>query len=666
VSGRLSELVGPPGISTDVRYRILGAGRAARQSYDTLDARTKALLEAYTAGVNEGLASLSFKPPEYWILQTKPQPWRPFDALLVLAAIGLDLEDDYVREIRWAGAREKLGEELDTLMAALNTVPETPLSLLSEAEARGRGASVTPGESHGKGSNWFLVDAETSASGKPLLASDPHLGYSTPGAWYLARMRYGDHDSAGAYLPGAPFLAIGRSESIAYAHTWAHADVSDIVAYTQAPDIVAQREEVVRVKGGEDVTVTVRETVDGPILDPQWFNLNTAFPEAQSAAIRWVYDDAGDTSMAAALAMSTSRTCAAFEETIRDFKRPTFHSACVDTGGGTAYAMLGALPVRDESGAWVGFDQGPHASNPVRGFWASTNQPALPVRAQDGGIPILLGPQDRARRAESLLSAHDTIDLATLDTIQRDRTARPAQRVVEWIKRLEPQTDNGRFFQDLLSTWDGAFSLDSQAPTAYQAWKFGFLGVVWQYRFNGQPGYVRQAVDGDHLIAAMAKGELADWCDDPTTQAAETCDGLARLALDAIPGRLRGMTWRGGVKSRFSHLALSGVPFVRHVFSRSIDGAGGADALNASGIRYEPGHFYAVGGVTLRFQIDMAEPDKPRFIIAPGQSGHVLSRHYDDQLDAFRAGETPVLDMSWDVKSAPSGTRHLRLMPAAD
>ena len=278
-SGRLSELVGPQTLGIDKQMRVLGLGRLAEGDVVAQSPEARALLEAYATGVNAWIASRGrFSGLEFLFLGA-PEPWRPADSLMWGRTMGLWLSSNYRTELSRQALRDKVPRQL---LEQLWPTPPPPLrpeasgtdrcdhrrSAFRRGGPRGAGRTTpfpAPFTLPSTASNAWAVDGRHSNTGAPLLAGDPHLGFSFPGLWYLVRIETPGHVLAGATGPGVPFLIIGRNEQIAWTFTTTGADTQDV--YLEPPEAAfTSREERIKVRGAPDVVLTVRETRHGPVI----------------------------------------------------------------------------------------------------------------------------------------------------------------------------------------------------------------------------------------------------------------------------------------------------------------------------------------------------------------------------------------------------------------
>ena len=268
-SGRLSEIAGPATLALDRSMRTFGLRRHAVADYPALPAETRAVLEAYSRGVNAWIAERGrFSAPEFLFLGT-PEPWEPVDSLLWGETMGLWLSLNWRTELsRQALAGRVPQQMVDELWPPAGGAgrPEAALEPGSR-HAAGELAALLPRfpapfTLPGSASNEWAVDGRHTATGAPLLAGDPHLAFGFPGIWYLARIETPGRVLAGATAPGVPFLVLGHNGRIAWTFTTTGADVQDLFIETAAGDGQYQtpdgprpftvREERIKVRGEPD------------------------------------------------------------------------------------------------------------------------------------------------------------------------------------------------------------------------------------------------------------------------------------------------------------------------------------------------------------------------------------------------------------------------------
>lgn len=392
-AGEIAELFGKRVLGRDRAIRMHGFRRLAEKVMMQLDPGERAILDAYTTGVNAGLAALPSRPFEYLLLGNPPVPWRPEDSVLVLYAMYLDLQDETGRyEHTLMTLRDQLGLEgvaffnplalpvdaaLDGTDAPLPPVPGPRM-----LDLRGRKMSTYPfpigpgsirirpsefppfNQDLVPGSNAFALAGRHTASGGAIVANDMHLEHGVPNIWYRATLEYpAGGDTAGAAvrrvtgvtLPGTPLVAAGTNGRVAWGFTNANADTSDLVVIETLPDLpswyvtpdqpsgvkMERRPEVIRVKGGGDVPVEYSWTIWGPVVGRN--------DRGRPLALRWVAHDLA----AANLRLIGMEDAANVDDAIAVAHMagiPAQNCIIADANGDIAWTIAGRLPKR------IGYD----------------------------------------------------------------------------------------------------------------------------------------------------------------------------------------------------------------------------------------------------------------------------------------------------------------------
>jgi len=298
-AGELAELFGKAALPHDRLVRIHGFRTLAQQVLKNLSADERELIEAYTKGVNVGLARLGTKPFEYILTRNEPQPWKAEDCVLMVYAMTLDLQDeDAVYEQSLAALHDTLGQPALAYFApligpedaALDNTTASLAPMPTERMIDIRRRTYTTEEKHASlthrelpevlpGSNAFALSGKYTDSGAALLANDMHLKLRVPNTWYRASLVFpatnsqGETRVTGVTLPGAPLVIAGSNGHIAWGFTNAYADTSDLIvvnATTAGPGtymngdkvlLYEKRTESIRVKGNEPETISISSTI---------------------------------------------------------------------------------------------------------------------------------------------------------------------------------------------------------------------------------------------------------------------------------------------------------------------------------------------------------------------------------------------------------------------
>lgn len=415
-AGELAELVGAAAVPVDQTARLHGFRSVARRALALDTPANRGLVEAYTAGVNAGLAALRQKPFEYVVLRTTPAPWRAEDSYLLGASMAFDLQDPLGRyERSLATLRDVLGPqalaffapELAPDDAALDgsTGPLAPIPSAKTIDLRRRTmladhrAPLPDADPLLPGSNSFALAGSRTANGVALLANDMHLDLRVPTPWYRATLVWpgsgAEHRVTGVTLPGAPCVIAGSNGRVAWGFTASYADTSDVIIVE--PNIIDRslykyrdtnlelttRNEIIHVRGGDPVAFTVSSTQWGPIIGPG--------PQNRLLAYRWVLHDPAATNYG----LLDLETAANVDEAIAVAHRagiPAQNIVLADSAGQIAWTIAGRLPRR------VGFN----GRLPVSWAYGDRDWDGLLPAAE---VPVLTTTKPNGLPAEGLAKA---------------------------------------------------------------------------------------------------------------------------------------------------------------------------------------------------------------------------------------------------------------------
>ena len=668
-SGRISEIAGSVALPLDRMMRVLGLRRQAAADLDALPPETRALLEAYASGVNAWIAARGrFSAPEFLMLGT-PEPWQPVDCLLWAKTLGLWLSSNYRTELARLSLRGKLPEErILQLWPPVGGVPGPDASLPAAtgyAASAGRLLAALPRfpapfTQTETASNEWAVDGTHTQSGKPLLAGDPHLAFGYPPIWYLARIDTPDETLAGATAPGVPFLVLGHNGHIAWTFTNTGADVQDVFIETPVgadqyatPDGPRQfetHEERIRVRGGADEVLTVRATRHGPVIS----DLDPPDPHAGAGrllAVAMTNLLPGDTAANGLLALNRARSLDEAGAAAVRISSPVQNLLVADatriglfTTGRVPIRRAGdgAMPVDGADGVhdWTGLADSttlPRIVAPASGMLVNANEPTAP-----DDFPVFMGRDRfgdwRARRIRVRLGEVAQHTPASFAAIQSDAVSDFAQRLLPWLRTLHPGDARAARALALLQDWNGSMAIDLPQPLIFNAWiEHALAGAL---AGSGVPDNAAGPVL--EFVAFLASPAGDAWCggDRAKLFTAALIDAVAALSAQfgADPAEWR---WGAAHKALFVHPLLRTLPVLDRFATISIPAPGDDSTVDRGGTR--GGSFASIQGAAYRGVYDLASLDGSRFVVTPGQSGNLLSRHARDFLRRWRDGQTVTL-----------------------
>lgn len=655
--GKLSEVLGPQALSVDEYFRTLDLASVARNAIATAAADQRAMLEAYSAGVNAA-ASQHHLPLEFRLLAYEPAPWTPADSIAVGLLITRDQDDNWKDLLLRADLAAKIGRGAavaltDNQIAPLEEyVPGYGHGLSSPKTAHDDRATATiawwqapgvdaPAASDHQGSNNWSVGPVRTTTRKPVLSNDTHLDHTLPSTWWLSQIEGGGFDVEGFTLPGVPGVIIGHNQRIAWGVTSAAEDVEDLYVEQFASASsdryrangrwlrAAHRRERIVVKGLPDVTLDVLVTRHGPLVKRSG---------KSGLALTWTVLREGQ-NLHSVTDFDRAVNWSQFRSALSEFVGPTLNFAYADVAGNIGYQDAGRVPLRtfgdgsipvegvDDHFAWKGdvpFDALPHALDPPRGFLASANNELVPPSFAPALSQDFLSPY-RIHEIVARLSQAGRRSPQTIGSIQGDTFDYPRHRLaavaVPLLAASPSQTD--REAATLIGQWNGAASIDANAPTFMAALDTALqdrllrpkLGSSLSARYSSEHHFltpVVRALDGDASLASI---------------------GITRkTVLDAIVPAAHDAETRLGYPS---HEIVRWGDANAAVYAHPLAIAWPLTLLSAPTIP-QPGDVFTVFqskpdfGPSMRFVADLSDWDNSSMLLTLGESGVWTDAHYAD------------------------------------
>lgn len=666
--------------------------------------------------------SLGRGAPEMFLFPNAIAPWQPADSIALQKLMAVQLSGHLEEEVLRARTSLALADER-RLSDILPDAPGTGVAALPEYAALVPGtqrfAATTQPPKHplspfprralAGASNAWAAAPSRSASGGTLLANDPHLGLSAPSIWYLARLELSSGGVIGGTIPGIPTILTGRSDDLGWGLTSAYVDDQDVFIEQLNPDNPEEyrtpdgyksfvtRKSIIKIANEPPVTLTLRWTDNGPVLPGTHYNLGTVTPAGHVAALSWTALSSRDTSMTAAVSIMFAKSVQGAIDAVELYLSPAQNLTLADRQT-IALKTIGAIPRRDVAhqskgrmpslgwrpqNRWQG--RLPYASNPVffsptGGIVGNTNNKML-ERPFPQHVSYVWGDTQRIQRWQRLMQGRqvhtrDSFIEAQLDTVSfTARSLLPLVGADLWFTgNAAPEGTPERLRQralTLLAEWNGEMNEHLPEPLIYSAWLRALqvrliqdeLGPLADEYTHIEPLFIERVfrdVDGAGV-----------WCDVIQSAPKESCTDMARLALDdallwiaeKYGTQLESLRWGDAHQATHDHQVLGKVPLLRYFVNIRQSTSGGDNTLQrgrTSGT--DPDPFQNVHAAGFRGVYDFADPDSSVFVIATGQSGHFLSRFYDDMAQLWRRGE--YVPMSLDPKLARAASVGItRLVP---
>lgn len=689
--GQLAEIFGSAALEEDKRHRTFGFAQVAEAEAAQASPQVKGLFDAYAAGVNAYIASLDAKswPPEFQLLQYKPAPWTAADSVVIIKNFFEALSSSWRQDVMREGladlppAKRALllpeTSDLDVLVVGTDAAKKSSsssqppantqlsdavLSALAhdaEVEARSLARIGLHAESLAASNNW-VVSGKHTASGKPLLANDPHLAPSAPSIWYLVHLSVRGMRVAGVTAAGLPGIVIGHNEHIAWGFTNVGPDVQDVYVEKFDPqnpkrymtpggwrDAEIRREEIKVRKGFADastdiVPLDVTITRHGPIVLER---------EGRRYALRWTALDPKLHAPSVNQTLNNARNWKEFVESLGQYPGPMQNMVYADVAGHIGYYAPGKVPLRKtgdgsvpydgstDEGEWTGFipfDKLPHAYEPPSGIIVTANQ-----RVVGKDYPYFLthswAQPYRAHRILELIKQKPKLTsddfraiLGDVYTRAGDHFAKASVKILKG-QLASPADDQLSETLAAFEKWDARLNVESSvAPIAAQ------MRIAFRTRIiNAAIGEARARTFGwanlDVTLDWILAEQPSDWLPKEFKSYAEmlrACYADARATLTKSLGEDHSKwTWGNMVKARFPH-PMAVAPLVGLQFAIPPIPQNGSGGLLGATVN--------VGAaVSMRLIADPGDWDKTQHGITTGESGIPNSPHWTDQLEDWRA-----------------------------
>ncbi|MBL7847429.1 MAG: penicillin acylase family protein [Cyclobacteriaceae bacterium] len=693
-AGRLAEVLGKDLIPTDKLFRTLGINQFAEEhatkflSADTAAYQRAAL--AYQKGLNEYIRT-GKTPIEFTLIGIPKTEFVPADIYRVIGFMGFGFAEGIQVDPMLQKVKSELGDAyLKDL--AVNT-PANAERIKSYRGAKAKSSNdkliTAVGEALNKlpiplwiGSNGWVISGERSANGEPILENDTHMGYSQPAVWYEAHLEYPGHRFYGHHAAGVPFAFLGNNLFCGWGLTMFENDDTDFfreelnpqnpnqVRFGEAWEDLKVREEIIKVKGEQDVTLTVKSSRHGPLFNSI---MEDAVPSAEPVALWWELHHQTNFALQSVYDLSHAASFSAFERAVSRLTCPGLNVMYGDTEGTIAWWAAARLPIRpahvnskffldgasgkDEHLGYYDFSKNPHAINPPWGFvYSANNQPDT----VDGVYyPGYYYPRSRAGRIVELLSEDKLWTIDEVKKVNLDITSRMHADIANVLADVLITSGDSRFsaMTSLLKAWNGEHKISDTAPSIY----YNLLSQTMYTAMIDELGWEAYDAFNSTSLARntweiLVSNESSPWWDDKKTK--DKTETRQDIVLRAAEKSLALLQQHGGAdpdswKWEKFHLLkhphpLGAVAMLDKYFSIGPYGVpGGAEVLNNLHFDLDTtGIFMSNGGPALRKIMDFSNIENGVTVSPTGQSGNVMSPHYKDQAQMYVNGESRKMMMN--------------------
>lgn len=669
IAGRLAEFLGEGLVKTDTYFRTLGLRKEAERLANIHVSERKTNLQkewhAYMDGVNHFIKTETL-PVEYQILGIEAEEYTSEDAFSALVYMSLGFAGGYKDDMIFNQINTQLGDNYlkdwymnysnyqdsitsDTSLLTMSKpvfMPELPLPIWT-------------------GSNAWVIAASKTVSGKTILANDTHVAYSQPAIWYEAHIEYPGFSFYGNYLAGVPFASVGNNRDVAWGLTIFPMDITDIYIEKINPDNENQvwdidhwtaldvHTETIKVKDADDVELTIKKSKHGPIVNGVFDGIGD-----KAAAFWWsLFDLDGNNfhafyNFAHAKNMDDARAAAKQNDILG------LNVLYADKDDNIAWWASGKMPIRpahvnpalfldgstgkDDFLGYHDFSKNPHEENPERGFIVSSNHEPV---FTDVKIPGNYLPPNRFERLTSLLSQKKKWDLEDMGELHGDVKSIYFEKLAHYLVPKIKVESIDQAAIDLLKNWEGDYPLDGIAPTIFTKLMHHLckntmedeLGEATFERLLGSYALIK-------TMSIMFYNEDSPWWDNTTTPEKEQMSEILNAAFKTSMEELRAQLgadinqWQWKKVHSLTHIHPIGrvAPFDKIFNVGPFPVMGNTDSPNkAKFVISGDGLYKSLSGPAIRRLIDFGDVDHGLNILPTGQSGNVMSPHYNDQAEMY-------------------------------
>ncbi len=682
-AGRISEIFGSRALAYDRQQRrtgmVLGAENALKAIRE--DPQIQKVLDAYTAGINAYIASLSPAdyPVEYKILSYAPEPWTNLKTTLLLKYMARTLSfrshdlsltrvlHDYGPEVikelyaNYPKNQDPVVPPDTKFNFKAKKIPSIPKQV-SVDSIYGEVKKVAPDMS-GIGSNNWAVNGEKAAGSYPILSNDPHLTLSLPSIWFEIQLVGPKINVYGASLPGAPGVISGFNREVSWGVTNVGADVIDwyqitfadpeqkTYVYGDTVREISYRIEEIKIRDSLAIQDTILMTHYGPIValeEDSVLAKQNGYPI--QTALRWIAHEPSNEARAV-YELNKARNYRDYRRALEHFECPGQNFVYADVHGDIAITSSGKYPVRWEGqgqyildgsnpdhewGEFFPFNQNPHIRNPERGFVSSANQ--FPV--VDSLYPYYLdwkfADYSRGKRINERLAEMEEITMDSLQALQNDNLNLFARDMLPLLlSKIDslPLNESETQARDLLRRWDYRFEAESVSPSIYEAWWGELFGAIWDDEFE-KGGYIYPSRDQTRNLILKNDTASVRWIDNVNTPEKERLSDIIALAYQRAISQLEtdhgplgsDWNWSNVRNTTIKHL----IPNFNSFSTPKLNGGGHKLAVNALSARQGP---------SWRMVVQLGRTPQARVIYPGGQSGNPGSFYYDQFVQDWAQGK---------------------------
>ena len=680
--GELSEIFGASTLDLDLRSRVFQiknfAIKQESENYHAYGEEFWELTNSFFSGINTYIDQVPLSY-EFTLLGYRPKKFDASDAFAVYAYMALGLSVAMNKDILFSNLKNTIKD--DQLLEQLKISPATDVVGQYQTQKLVKFLArvlndPNPFAAEFSGSNAWAVAGARSSTGRPILANDPHLTYSLPSIWYDAHLITPNHQLYGHYLPGIPFPILGHNQNYAWGFTMSMADDMDFyleLFNDQKTQVMYQNQwekfqvvkEVIKVAKQENVVVKIPITRHGPIINA-WPKL---FWKPGPIAVKWALHHPDNFSLRAIYQLGEAQNMTDFRSALQFGAAPGLNITYADQQGNIAQYLFGKIPKRSTTQSsqeilkgWDGkdeylgyylFEELPQIENPVDGIVVSANSRPVSDNPDHQNIRGFWRPPDRYQSIRERLLSRDKWDVAGMMELQN----------YQWSNNNLPITKKLLAFLDVgqlpalsleaqayktLANWDGITGAEAIAPALYYNWYHIIIRTLTSSFTPDQQAIYCSLPDSWEFFQRMLEPSSANQKEYIAKVVIESFRAMVMLLVKNYGPTFD--SWRWGKMNQlfFPHI-LHQYPILGSILTIGPLGVGGGnEQINLAAAYRCDNQFLVTSGASLRVIIDLGSPEKSFGVLPLGQSGHVLSPHYRDQLALYTSGKYKEQLLNWE------------------
>ncbi len=699
--GRLSEINGPETVLLDTFMKSLDLQTLAKQIFQNLSPDLKKILSSYSKGVNFRLKEIQEQglgrgSPEFFFQTPEVTPWSPVDSLTVLKFIefmssGKALTEIELTSLIFSSAIDDKIKHLISDSGILRSKLNEVISNLREQQfdehkknKYGSYNGFFSPRNAGFYSNVFAADGSRTASKKSLLSTNLFLPLSSPSLWMLAHLDLQKSSVVGATVPGIPVIFSGKNRQLAWGSSFSFVDDQDL--YFEKINSANKNEylspsgykrfsnqkKLIKVKNNDTVSFTVRRTENRVIIPHELYKMQSIVPDGFLISLAWTGFKSNDKTLETFVKLMSAKSLDEFKTNISQDNSFNLILVVADETEVNS-VFIGKAPKRKKENDTKGQVITPgwktrnqwrldekeevkaFASSNKNGLILNTNN-SFSERPFPNHMSFNWGDEQRLLRATKMVSNREFHSSESFKELQNDFISEPARTLLPLMgKELWFQYDNKdpddindikTRSLELLTNWNGNMVTGSPEPLIYSTWVKTFIKMLLEDELSSN-SLSANMVSPLFLEKVLRNyKDAGTWCDIKHSDKIETCVELSKKSLTKSLRKLKEAygsdinNWRWGDERRINHpsFSVNGILIPKFLQEISSEVSGSEHTLNSTMFIDISNHKIAKGS-SFKMIIDFSSPTKNMFIIPSGQSGHLISRHYDDQTSLWKSGK---------------------------